>query len=75
MSELGIVRAESDASLVAEMRRIVGFLDRVPDACFALAVLGLSLALYGFLAGLERLRQAVATRIGGAMCYNMCPHG
>lgn len=48
-----------------EFKGCFGFLDRVPDACFALAVLGLSLALYGFLAGLERLRQAVATRLMG----------
>ena len=31
MSELVIVRAESEAALVAEMRRIVGFVDRVPE--------------------------------------------
>ena len=35
MSELVIVRAESEAALVAEMRRIVGFVDRVPDVALA----------------------------------------
>ena len=32
MSELVIVRAEDDRALVAELTRIVGYLDRVPDA-------------------------------------------
>ena len=31
MTELVIVRAEDDAALVAEAKRLVGFLDRVPD--------------------------------------------
>ena len=35
MSELVIVRAEGEEALVAEMRRIVGFVDRVPDVSLA----------------------------------------
>ena len=35
MSELVIVRAESDGALAEEVRRLSGFLDRVPDAALA----------------------------------------
>ena len=35
MSELVVVRAESDEKLVEEMRRLVGFVDRVPDVALA----------------------------------------
>ena len=35
MSELVVVRAESEEKLVEEMRRLVGFIDRVPDVALA----------------------------------------
>ena len=35
MSELVVVRAESDEKLIEEMRRLLGFVDRVPDVALA----------------------------------------
>ena len=35
MSELVLVRAADDAALIGEIRRLIGFLDRVPDASLA----------------------------------------
>ena len=80
MTELVIVRAEDDAALVAEAKRLVGFLDRVPDvplvdvaytcalrrgACaLAGAVVGLWIA-----GGFALAAEAVYRRI----CSQRCP--